>query len=353
MNRTLLTLLFFFKLLYSNEPYYYQQWYLDHNVTFYNDNDIDENAHIHAYDSLQRYNGKGVTVAIIDDGLDIVHPEINGSIIATYDIETNSSDVSPSSSSDHHGTAVTGIIASSINGKGIAGIANKSKIIFLKYKESMSDSETIELFNKAVELGAEIINCSWGTYDVSDAVKETIQRLSREGRNGKGTVFVFAIGNDDKDVGNDESAIPEVIAVGATNRENLRTWYSNHGDQVDIVAPGGYEIGIATIDPVGPNGASDNNYLLATDSNAFIGTSASAPIITGVIALMLQKNPDITRAEVEQLLRATADKIGTVEYQNGRNDYYGYGKVNVDRALGEVRDSKLHFLPVILGYLLN
>lgn len=337
----------------ANEPYYYQQWYLDYDDAFYSDNDIDKNAHIHAHNALNRYNGEGVTVAIIDDGLDVAHQEINGSIVATYDIDTNSSDVSQNSSSDHHGTAITGIIASDINGKGIAGIANKSNIVFLKYKESMSDSETIELFNKAADMGADVINCSWGTYDVSDSVKETIQRLSNEGRDGKGIVFVFAVGNDDQDVGNDESAIPEVIAVGATNRENLRAWYSNYGNEVDVVAPGGYEVGIATIDPVGQNGYSDNDYLLATDTNAFIGTSASAPIVTGVIALMLQKNPDLTRAEVENRLRSTADKIGNDEYVNGRNDYYGYGKLNADRVLGTENDNRLKFLPAVLKYLLD
>lgn len=253
---------------YAEEPYYYQQWYLDYNATFYSENAIDPDAHIHIDQILQHYNGEGVTIAIIDDGLDVTHPEINSSLIATYDIETNSSSVVHSSNADHHGTAVTGIIASAVNGEGIAGIAPKSHIIFLKYGGAMSDSKTIALFNKAATLGADVINCSWGTYDVSDAVKETIQRLSREGRGGKGIVFVFAIGNDDRDVGNDESAIPEVIAVGATNKENERTWYSNHGKEVDVVAPGGYDVGIATIDPVGQKGASSGDYLLAIDSHA-------------------------------------------------------------------------------------
>ena len=336
------------------EPYYYQQWYLDINDTFYNENNIERDANIHGGNSLQKYTGKGVTIAIIDDGLDVAHEEINTSIIATYDINTGTSNVSQDSSHAHHGTAVTGIIAADINARGITGLANDSQIIFLKYKEDMSDSETIELFNKADELGADIINCSWGTYNVSQAVKETIQDLAHNGRGGKGTIIVFSVGNGNRDMGNDESAIPEVVAVGATDRDNTRAIYSDYGRELDIMAPGGYEVGIATIDPIGENGMGviDVDYLLANDPNAFIGNSASAPIITGAIALMLEKNNNLTRIEIDETLKNTSDKIGNIEYIDGRNQYYGYGKVNLDRVL-EVEEGSALLPTAILMYLLH
>ena len=319
----------------SLEPYLFQQWYLEENETFYSEHDIDINASIHVGDTLKNYTGKGVTIAIIDDGLDVTHEELNNSIMATYDIETKTSNVSHSGQNAYHGTAVTGIIAANANGKGIVGIARESKIIFLKHKEGMSDSETIELFNKAAELGADIINCSWGTYDVSLSVKESIQDLAVNGRDGKGTIIIFATGNDDQDMGNDESSIPEVIAVGSTDRDNLRAWYSNYGEQLDILAPGGYDIGITTLDPMGTNGVGIlvDDYLLAADPNSFIGTSASAPIVSGVIALMLEKNPSLTRIEVERLLREKSDKIGNLDYVDGWNEYYGFGKINVENLL--------------------
>ncbi len=337
-----------------NEPYYFEQWYLDQNENFYEQNNIDTDANIHGHNALKHYTGKGVTIAIIDDGLDVTHEEINTSIIATYDIATGTTDVSQISTHAHHGTAVTGVIAAGINAKGIAGIASQSKIIFLKYKEVMSDSETIELFNKADELGADIINCSWGTYNVSQAVKETIQELAHNGREGKGSIIVFAVGNGNRDMGNDESAIPEVVAVGATDRDNTRAWYSDYGKELDIMAPGGYEVGIVTIDPMGENGMGviDVDYLLANDPNAFFGNSASAPIVTGVIALMLEKNNNLTRIEIDETLKSTSDKIGNIEYIDGRNQYYGYGKVNLDRVLG-VEEGRALFPAAILMYLLN
>ncbi len=322
---------------FPDEPYYSQQWYLERNSTFYSENDIDDNAGIHAEDLLTRYTGKGVTIAIIDDGLDVSHEEINTSIVATYDITTQTPNVSHNTQNAHHGTAVTGIIASGLNRRGIVGIARESHIIFLKYRVGMSDSETIELFYKADELGADIINCSWGTYDVSPAVKETIQDLACNGRAGKGTIIIFAVGNNNRDMGNDESAIPEVIAVGSTDRDNLRAWYSNYGKELDVLAPGGYEVGIATIDPIGRSGmgTTDENYLLANDPRPFIGSSASAPIVSGVIALMLEKDSNMTRVEVEEVLKNRSEKIGNLEYVDGWNRYYGYGKLNLNCILND------------------
>jgi len=317
------------------EPYLYQQWYLDKNDTFYAKNGIDSDAHIHPSNILDTYRGRGIKIAIIDNGLDATHEDLIGSILNSYDITTKTSNVKHTSSSDAHGTSVTGIIAARRNNKGILGVASMSSIIFLKYKENMSDSETIELFNKAEEFGADIINNSWGTNNVSPAVKNKIVDLAKNGRNGKGTIIVFASGNDNQDMGNDESAIPEVIAVGASDRENLRAIYSNFGKELDIVAPGGYSLGITTLDPMGENFGSssdDVDYNVFNDPNYFAGTSASAPIVSGIIALMLEYNNNLTRLEIESILHETSDKVSlNVVYVNGRNDYYGYGKVNVTK----------------------
>ena len=167
---------------------------MDINETFYEENSIHSEAHIHPKDILEQLSGDGVKIAIIDSGLDVTHEDLQGAVTHTYDVTTKTSNVAHTNIYDSHGTAVTGIIGSRVNAKGITGIANRSEIIFLKYKEQMSDSETIELFHKAEEFGADIINCSWGTYDVSDAVKETIQDLAQNGRDGKGTIIVFCSG---------------------------------------------------------------------------------------------------------------------------------------------------------------
>jgi len=300
------------------DPLFYQQWSIEYNSTFYSQNDIDQDAHIHCQNSLNNFSGKGVRIAIIDDGFDINHPEIRNNIIATIAIDDNgniSNDVSHSTSSSYHGTAVSGIIAAEHNTIGIRGIASNAQLILIKMPQNFTDSIEIELFKQAVKYGADIISCSWGTNDVSDTVKDYIEDISSTARDGKGVIIVFASGNDDTLMKNDESAIPTVLGVGATSRDNLRTSYSNYGKDLDLVAPGGYDVGIATIDPLGSYGISNDDYNRYDEYNngkpvSFIGTSASAPIVSGTLALALEKKSTLTRSEIFELLKYSTDTIG-------------------------------------------
>lgn len=323
----------------QDEPFIGQQWHIFIDDVYYANNNINEYASINAEDALKQYSGQGIKIAVIDDGLDTTHEDLLDAVIDTFDISTKTKNVAHNNQGGYHGTAVTGVIAARLNGLGIKGIASNADVIFLKYKEGMSDSETIELFLKAEQFGAQIINCSWGTYDVSQAVKETIQFLANNGREGKGIPIVFASGNNNLDMRNDESAIPEVISVGATDKNNLRSIYSNYGEHLDVMAPGGDNIlGITTLDNMNENGIATINehYLLPSDVKPFTGTSAAAPIVTGIIALMLEKKPSLTRIEIETLLKNSSDKIGYFDYINERNNYYGSGKVNLNKLMSMI-----------------
>ncbi len=323
-----------FNSLCGYEPLCYQQWYLAKNDEFYYYNDIDKFAGINAGDTYDKYSGSGVVVAIIDDALDIYHSEFSDRVIATYNMVDGSSDVMPQTRDDIHGTEIAGIIASSFNKRGVVGIATDVKIIFIKIGAYNSESDYIEAFQKADELGADIICNSWGTYHASDGLKDAINNLAQNGRNGKGTIIIFAAGNDGKYMGNDESAIPSVLGVGASNKSNDRTSYSNFGDELDILAPGGDIAGIATTDISGSLGATSNDYVPYDDYNKFLGTSAAAPIVTGAIALLLEANPNLSRTQVFSIIRNSADKIGDVNYDySGHNEYYGYGKLNLYNAI--------------------
>ena len=316
------------------DKYFFQQWYINKDLKFYYNNDIYANAHINPSDILKTYSGKGIKIAVIDSGLDIYHEDLENAIVKSYSMVNDTSNVSPDYGGNH-GTSVTGIIAARSNNIGIKGIASDSEIFFLKYKDVMSDEDTIEIFNKAAEWGADIINCSWGTGTVSEVVKETIIDLAKKGRNGKGISIVFSSGNKDESIIGDESNINEVISVGASNKFNQRADYSNFGENLDVLAPGGKYVGITSLDIMGPigKGKKDLNYLLADSAEGFIGTSASTPIVSGVIALMLEKEPSLSRIEIENILKNTADKIGNLEYYKGRNDYYGYGKINLNNIM--------------------
>ncbi len=286
-----------------------EQWSINHNSEFYAKNSIDENAHINVGSILNTYSGKGIKLAVIDDGFDVNHPEIKDKIIRTINVTTSevNTDVSHTLAYDYHGTAVAGIIASSKDSVGVDGIAPDIELILIKMPEDLSDSIVVELFKQAVDAGAQVINCSWGTGDVSDVVKDYINSLD--------VTIVFASGNSNHDMGNDESAIKNVIAVGATDKNNLRASYSDYGKELDIVAPGGNALGITTIDPVGDFGISIDGFNRYDEYEgglpvSFIGTSAAAPIVSAAIALALEVRPRLSNQEIKELLKYSTNTIG-------------------------------------------
>ncbi len=295
-----------------------QQWSVNEDQEFYAQNGVSVNASVNAQDVFNRFNGHGVKVAVIDDGFDTNHPEIKDKIIKTISVNEygyQNEDVSHLSADDYHGTAVAGIIASKNNEIGVVGVASDVELILIQMPEYLDDALTIELFALAVEAGADVINCSWGTDNVSEAVVAYIDEISTNERNAKGVIIVFASGNSDSNMRNDESAIDSVVGVGATDKTNLRTNYSNYGKDLDVMAPGGFELGITTLDPLGSDGISENGYNLYNQTHngmevSFIGTSASAPIITGAIALALQKDASLTRVEIQELLKESTTTIG-------------------------------------------
>ena len=316
------------------------QWSLYYNAKFYETHKINTEAHIHHKKDYYKYTGKDIKIVIIDDGLDVNHEELNKVIIKTWDLTTKTSNVEHTYQMDYHGTAVTGIISAQDNTKGIRGLAPNSKIYFLKHKPNMTSSEILELLHKANSYNPDIINCSWGTYNVSKSVKNKIQTMAREGRKGKGIVFVWASGNNEQDIENDESAIKEVIAVGSTNKNNKLSYLNNYGEELDILAPGGdFQLGITTLDPMSTNGIGsiEDNYILPYDDIAFDGTSASAPIVTAIVAIMLELNSNLTNNEVYNILTKNTDKIGDEEYINGHNIFYGYGKINLSKIIDYIR----------------
>lgn len=290
-----------------------EQWALHYDEDFYTLNGIDENAHINPTTVYKNFTGSGVTVAIIDDGFDINHPEIRDKIIAKIAFDeygNSSSDVSHTLNREYHGTAVAGIVAAKSDTYGVNGIAPGVNLILIKMPVSLTSSVVIDMFDFAIDNGADVINCSWGTGVVSDIVREKLNSIA----NSNGVVTVFASGNDNINMEGDESAIENVVGVGATEHTNLRVWYSNYGKELDVVAPGGYKYGISTIDPIGTKGISNDGYNRYDEySNgepvSFIGTSAAAPIVSGAIALLLEANSSLSFDEVMEYLQVSSDKI--------------------------------------------
>lgn len=119
------------------------------------------------------------------------------------------------------------------------------------------------------------------------------------------------------------------IAVGACTDAAVRSYYSQYGPKLDFVAPSnGGEKGITTTDRMGQTGNDPNNY-----SFEFGGTSAATPLASGVAALILSANPGLTAEQVRTIMRQTCQKIGDTPYTDGRNDYFGYGRLDAEAAV--------------------
>lgn len=303
----------------TQNPLFYQQWAIHYDAEFYAQNRISSDAHINPQDLLQRYSGKTIRVAVIDDGFDVNHPDLKENIIITKSVLTDAqvvSDVSHTNDTDHHGTSVAGIIGAKNNTIGIMGLASNVELILIKIPmDYSSDAANIKAFDLAEFYGADIINCSWGTGEISDGLRAKIADLANNGRNGKGTLVVFASGNNNTLMLNDESSIEEVFGVGATDREGLRTLYSDFGPDLDLSAPGGDLLGITTLDPLGSDGSSADGYIRFdqfTDGveSYFIGTSAAAPIVSAALALALEADPDLTRTQLFEHLQYTSKRVG-------------------------------------------
>ncbi|MBS9778757.1 MAG: hypothetical protein KGV58_00440, partial [Campylobacteraceae bacterium] len=112
-----------------SDKYFYKQWYLAKNDNFYKKNNINQDAHLHGENFYKKYKGRGVNIAVVDEGLDVKHEDLRGAIKDTYSVVTRSSDVS---SDSPHGTGVTGLVGARANEIGIYSPANKSNIIFLQ-----------------------------------------------------------------------------------------------------------------------------------------------------------------------------------------------------------------------------
>ena len=306
----------------KDEPYFYDAWHFVYDET-YAQNNIDKNAHINIEDAWKVTRGFGVVVAVIDaGGFEIDHEDLKSNIIDTYNVDNKSNNIKIKTDDlqiNNHGLKVAGLIASPVNGKGLLGVAPESKLILI-HLSKMDDVSIIKAFKYAKDGGAKVINCSWGTNNVSPIVANYLQELK-----DYGISIVFASGNDGKNLDRkyytDESELPSVIGVGASNELNDFALYSNYGKNIDILAPGGQTIGLLTL-------LEDNSYSYSK------GTSLATPIVTGVIALMLSVNPSLIPDQIRQILIQSADKIGkNANYINGFDTHRAYGKVNATNAL--------------------
>ncbi len=230
--------------------------------------------------------GGGTTVAVIDTGVDLDHPEFEGRIVAGYDFVDNDS---IADDGDGHGTHVAGIIAGANDGQGITGVAHDTSIMPLRVLDDDGNgwvSDIISAVRWAADNGADVINLSLGGDGSSQAMADAIRYASQ-----RGSVVVMASGNTGSNSPDYPAAhaINHGIAVGAANSDQFLAGFSNRAGStpLDYVTAPGVNIYSAV-----PGGGYDT----------FNGTSMAAPHVAGVAALLKSYNQGLSASTIEDLL---------------------------------------------------
>jgi subtilisin family serine protease len=312
-----------------------------------------------------------IKICILDDGVDVGHPEFANKVVAQFDFFSNVANAQPKDAQSNHGTACAGVATAA--GAKALGVAPGCKLIAACTPAWGAASDEAKMFKWAADQGADVISCSWGPQDGTGAVdplpdltRAAINYCVTKGRGGKGCAVLFAAGNGNESVSNDGYASnPDVMAIAACTDGDVRAFYSDMGPELSVCAPSnGGSKAILTVDRRAANGY--NKTLTGQDDPAkpwandpfgdldytstFGGTSSSTPLVAGVIGLMLSANPDLTPNQLRHCLENTAVKIGpSSSYDsNGHSNDFGYGKVDAGAAVRAAKNLATNPTPAAL-----
>lgn len=257
-----------------------------------------------------------VTVAVVDSGVG-PHPDLEGRVLPGHNLLDPAG---PNDTFDRngHGTAVSGIIAGRVHDRlGHAGVTQRVRILPVVALDGDGVGTDVGAGNAivwAVDNGADVVNVSLGGQWASSALRNAV-RYARE----HGVVVVAAAGNDGGEGVRYPAAFPEVVAVGAVGRDSVPLSSSNRGQEVDVAAPG---LGVLS------SGWTDASHATAI-TQSFTGTSFSAAYVSGVAALLVSKDPNLSAERVQELLEQGARDTATP----GWDDSTGWGVVDASGSL--------------------
>jgi len=276
--------------------------------------------------------GSGVTVAVIDTG---VNPngedDFGGRLIQGHNFVRNTDDFTDDNG---HGTHVSGTVGEETNNLiGCAGIAFNANILAVKVLNRRgvgSSSNIVDGIRWAADNGADVINMSLGASTGSTTEENAINYAY-----DKGVVICAASGNDGANQVGYPAAYENCIAVGATRYDKKLAPYSNTGDALDIVAPGGDtsvdQNGDGNPDGILQETFSRRLFTYNWDYYFFQGTSMASPHVAGVVALILSLHPTYTPEQVRNAIQTSAQDLGA----SGWDTQYGWGLVNAYEALNK------------------
>ncbi|KAI9796867.1 MAG: pheromone processing endoprotease [Piccolia ochrophora] len=311
------------------DPIFMDQWHL------FNTREIGHDLNVTGV-WLQGITGHNATVALVDDGLDMDSEDLKVNYLAegSYDFNDKSLEPRPRLSDDKHGTRCAGEVAAAKNNVCGVGVAWDAKVAGIRIlSKQISDADEAVALNYAFQKN-HIYSCSWGPPDDGQAmdapgilIKRAMINGVQNGRDGKGSIFVFASGNgaSKEDNCNFDGYTNSIysITIGAVDRKGLHPYYSEHCcAQLAVTYSSGSGDAIHTTD-VGV----DKCY------SRHGGTSAAAPLGAGILALVLSVRPDLTWRDLQYLTMQTAVPMETVggdwqETAIGKkfSHTFGYGK---------------------------
>ena len=260
---------------------------------------------------------KEVKVAVLDTGVDYTHPDLENRVDVEdgYNFVDNNFDTMDDNG---HGTHISGIIsAQGNNGIGLVGITGNLDVNILPVKvlDESGYGETINIVKGiiyAVESGADIINLSLGVQAKSELIAKAIEYAK-----SKGVFVVAAAGNDNENSDNFSPAGDGAFTVAAMNYNYRKAYFSDYGNSIKVAAPG---VQILSTVPGG--------------YEAWDGTSMSAPVVSGIAAMLKAEKPDLSINQIEDILQITATDI----MYEGRDQTSGYGLVNAYSAIKKVKE---------------
>lgn len=315
------------------DPLYIDQWHL-HGHPFGIDADFLPAASVPAAE------GRGVTIAIVDDGLQHEHPDLKRNYDASHSWDFNDMDSDPNPTSyDGHGTAAAGV-AAAVKENGVCGrgVAPSASLVGIRLiAAGVTDEMQARALSHQAVAQVDIFSCSWGPEDngilidgpsqVTEATLATYT-MGRRGRMGKGTIYVWAAGNGrtagDSCAFDGYASSPYTIAVGALDYQGQQSWYSEGCAALFVVAPSsGAGKGITTTDLMGAAG-----YSAGECTDRFGGTSAAAPLAAGVIALLLERRPELTWRDVKHVLAKGSRVVNPQDESWSRRNRRGYQHSN-------------------------
>jgi subtilisin family serine protease len=316
----------------------------------------------------EKSKGSNVLVAVVDTGVDSGHPDLQGQV--EISLAYNATDQSSNANDVHgHGTFIAGqIAAKGNNGIGIIGIAPESRIIPVKvFQDDLTSTwdNIADGIRYAVDAGASVINLSVGCS--SACPRNPLAELAVQYAYDNGVVVVIAAGNSWANLDNyspENTITKKPIIVGASTPSGMATYFSNWGQTLDVVAPGGGVEGGLILQDISPlynilslkaaKTASDvcfgdsvascivssidpSNPLNSYGYFRWTGTSFSAPMAAGVVALLRSNNPDLTPLQLRHALRTTAQDVDGYDVDTANIYYPGFdiysGEGVVDAAL--------------------